>query len=292
MLPVPEIRLYTTQWCGYCVRARMLLDARGLAFEEVSLDDDPRLPAARLRPGPAVDGAARDDRRRARRRLRRARGPRPLRPPGRAARCVARRATSPRSSVSAGLSSRISSSVAPTSSRQCLARRAERRRAPADDDADERRPAALARLSPAPVGPELVLHRAVGAVGERVVAQRRALARDRLAQDAADRPMQARELVVRRGRLRPGADAACSARAPRRRRCCRGRRSCAGRGAPTSAAPAAPPVALRAGPRRAGRAARARGAPSGRAAARPGRTAPRCRSAGHRGRRRPIHCLI
>jgi len=38
---VPEIRLYTTQWCGYCVRARMLLEARGLAFEEVSLDDDP-----------------------------------------------------------------------------------------------------------------------------------------------------------------------------------------------------------------------------------------------------------
>ena len=38
---MPEIRLYTTQWCGYCVRARMLLEARGLAFEEVSLDDDP-----------------------------------------------------------------------------------------------------------------------------------------------------------------------------------------------------------------------------------------------------------
>ena len=38
---MPEIRLYTTQWCGYCVRARMLLEARGLSFEEVSLDDDP-----------------------------------------------------------------------------------------------------------------------------------------------------------------------------------------------------------------------------------------------------------
>ncbi len=38
---MPRIRLYTTQWCGYCIRARLLLDARGLAYEEVSLDDDP-----------------------------------------------------------------------------------------------------------------------------------------------------------------------------------------------------------------------------------------------------------
>ena len=40
-LPVPRIRLYTTEWCGYCVRAKALLDARGLAYDEVSLDDDP-----------------------------------------------------------------------------------------------------------------------------------------------------------------------------------------------------------------------------------------------------------
>jgi glutaredoxin 3 len=38
---VPRIRLYTTQWCGYCLRAKALLDARGLRYEEVSLDDDP-----------------------------------------------------------------------------------------------------------------------------------------------------------------------------------------------------------------------------------------------------------
>jgi glutaredoxin 3 len=38
---VPEIRLYTTQWCGYCIRAKMLLEARGLPFEEIALDDDP-----------------------------------------------------------------------------------------------------------------------------------------------------------------------------------------------------------------------------------------------------------
>jgi len=38
---VPRIRLYTTRWCGYCVRAKALLDARGLCYEEISLDDDP-----------------------------------------------------------------------------------------------------------------------------------------------------------------------------------------------------------------------------------------------------------
>jgi glutaredoxin 3 len=38
---VPRIRLYTTEWCGYCIRAKALLDARGLAYDEVSLDDNP-----------------------------------------------------------------------------------------------------------------------------------------------------------------------------------------------------------------------------------------------------------
>ena len=38
---MPRIVLYTTQWCGFCIRAKALLDARGLDFDEVSLDDDP-----------------------------------------------------------------------------------------------------------------------------------------------------------------------------------------------------------------------------------------------------------
>jgi glutaredoxin 3 len=32
--------MYTTSWCGYCVRAKALLDARGLPYEEIELDDD------------------------------------------------------------------------------------------------------------------------------------------------------------------------------------------------------------------------------------------------------------
>jgi glutaredoxin 3 len=38
---VPRITVYTTRWCGYCVRAKALLDSRGLDYDEVSLDDDP-----------------------------------------------------------------------------------------------------------------------------------------------------------------------------------------------------------------------------------------------------------
>ena len=36
-----RVQMYTTRWCGYCVRAKALLDAKGIAYEEISLDDDP-----------------------------------------------------------------------------------------------------------------------------------------------------------------------------------------------------------------------------------------------------------
>jgi glutaredoxin 3 len=34
--------MYTTRWCGYCVRAKALLQSRGIPFEEINLDDDPQ----------------------------------------------------------------------------------------------------------------------------------------------------------------------------------------------------------------------------------------------------------
>jgi glutaredoxin 3 len=34
-----RIQMYTTTWCGYCVRAKALLDSRGLDYEEIHLDD-------------------------------------------------------------------------------------------------------------------------------------------------------------------------------------------------------------------------------------------------------------
>jgi glutaredoxin 3 len=36
-----QIQMYTTRWCGYCVRAKALLEQRGIPYEEISLDDDP-----------------------------------------------------------------------------------------------------------------------------------------------------------------------------------------------------------------------------------------------------------
>lgn len=36
-----RIRVYTTAWCGYCVRAKALLERRGLEYEEIRLDHDP-----------------------------------------------------------------------------------------------------------------------------------------------------------------------------------------------------------------------------------------------------------
>ncbi len=36
-----RITVYTTRWCGYCVRAKVLLDSKGLAYDEISLDGDP-----------------------------------------------------------------------------------------------------------------------------------------------------------------------------------------------------------------------------------------------------------
>ena len=36
-----RIQMYTTRWCGYCVRAKKLLESKGLEFEEINLDSDP-----------------------------------------------------------------------------------------------------------------------------------------------------------------------------------------------------------------------------------------------------------
>jgi glutaredoxin 3 len=33
--------MYSTRWCGYCVRAKTLLESKGIEYEEISLDDDP-----------------------------------------------------------------------------------------------------------------------------------------------------------------------------------------------------------------------------------------------------------
>lgn len=41
MSDAPEIVMYSTGWCPYCVRARALLERKGLAFREIKIDEDP-----------------------------------------------------------------------------------------------------------------------------------------------------------------------------------------------------------------------------------------------------------
>lgn len=36
-----RIEMYTTAWCGYCHRAKALLHHKGLAYEEIRVDDQP-----------------------------------------------------------------------------------------------------------------------------------------------------------------------------------------------------------------------------------------------------------
>ena len=36
-----RVQVFSTRWCGYCVRAKALLESRGIEYEELSLDDDP-----------------------------------------------------------------------------------------------------------------------------------------------------------------------------------------------------------------------------------------------------------
>src|SRR6478672_2294719 len=76
-----------------------------------------------------------------------------------------------------------------------LAVRAEPRPAARDSDLLDRRAAAVARLVESPVGVELALHPALAAVRAAVVAERRALAGDAVAQRIADGARQAAQLV-------------------------------------------------------------------------------------------------
>jgi len=40
MSTAPEVIIYTTRICPYCVRAKHLLEHKGIAFEEVRIDTD------------------------------------------------------------------------------------------------------------------------------------------------------------------------------------------------------------------------------------------------------------
>jgi glutaredoxin 3 len=43
------VRVYTTRWCEHCSRAKALLDAKGVDYDEVPLDDNPSFRKTLLR---------------------------------------------------------------------------------------------------------------------------------------------------------------------------------------------------------------------------------------------------
>ena len=263
---------------------------RGLAYHEVTLDDDPPSGRPSSTSG-SMDRASRHDRRAAHRRVPGASRSRPLRAPGRATprapgTAQSARLVQPRKNTSwshrltrtalglparAGSAGRTSSPRPPT--RSCSIGVPQR-----------------SHGSPAPaVDAELVLHRSVRAVRKR--GSRGA------SSPAARSPRAGARRIARWSRLNssrsrlPATRSGCSlrARAPRRHRCSRARRASAGRGAPTSAAPGVlePPAepCRRKRPSGSGPSLAAR---YGRR--RPVRAAPTCRSAVRRGRRHPSRC--
>ncbi len=38
---MPALRMYTTTWCGYCRRLKSQLDAAGIAYDEVDVEQVP-----------------------------------------------------------------------------------------------------------------------------------------------------------------------------------------------------------------------------------------------------------
>lgn len=41
-MTMPKIEIYTSPWCPYCVRAKRLLDEKGVAYEEIDVMAQPR----------------------------------------------------------------------------------------------------------------------------------------------------------------------------------------------------------------------------------------------------------
>lgn len=35
-----KVEMYTTQWCGYCARARALLERKGVAYSDYDVDEE------------------------------------------------------------------------------------------------------------------------------------------------------------------------------------------------------------------------------------------------------------
>src|SRR3954453_9407256 len=171
-LVMPRIRMYTTRWCGYCVRAKALLDSKGLEDDEVYMDDDPafRSKLRDLTGGWTVPQILIDDE-----------------PIGGYTELW-------RLDRDGRLDELL---AAETPSAAPLAVRAVPRAPTGGADLLDRRPAPVTRLSGSAVDLELFLHGAARAVWQRVVPERRALARDSGLERTPDPAVESPQLVRR-----------------------------------------------------------------------------------------------
>ncbi len=39
---MPRVQVYTTRWCGYCVRLKKMMQREGIEFAEVDIEQDAR----------------------------------------------------------------------------------------------------------------------------------------------------------------------------------------------------------------------------------------------------------
>lgn len=46
---MPEVLVYSSAWCPYCIRAKHLLGAKGVTFREISVDGKPDVRAEMTR---------------------------------------------------------------------------------------------------------------------------------------------------------------------------------------------------------------------------------------------------
>ena len=40
-MSAPQVTMYTTSWCPYCTRARSLLKSKGVAFDDIDVEEAP-----------------------------------------------------------------------------------------------------------------------------------------------------------------------------------------------------------------------------------------------------------
>ncbi len=46
---MPAVVVYSSAWCPFCIRAKQLLNRKGVAFDEISVDGQPELRAEMTR---------------------------------------------------------------------------------------------------------------------------------------------------------------------------------------------------------------------------------------------------